>query len=277
MGDIRINRKLFTSDLWQHKPFGRGQAWVDLIGLANWKDNMVIIRGDEFSLKRGQLVGSYRFLAKRWGWGAKRVSNLCQTLKRQQRVTLSTQHQTTIITICKYDSYQTPLNYKATVKATVEETVRQQSGNSEATKQRTKEELTRTEKERKDTNYKTFEERCVTDWNNLTIPYPTIPTVKKVSPNRQKCLKKRFCNKDFVENWPKVLEEIPKNSFLLGNGKTGWVIDFDFLIKNDENYLKILEGKYKSHSGRKLTPAQIEAGKSMKRLEERLKNENRDI
>lgn len=140
MGDIRINRRLFNSDLWQHKPFSRGQAWVDLIGLANWKDNMVIIRDDNFHLKRGQLVGSYRFLGKRWGWGAKRVSNLCQTLKRQQRITLSTQHQTTIITVCKYDSYQTPLNYKATAKETAKETVRQQSGNSEATKQRTKEE-----------------------------------------------------------------------------------------------------------------------------------------
>lgn len=139
MGDIRINRRLFEGDLWQHKPFGKGQAWVDLIGLANWKENIVIIKDEEFYLKRGQLVGSYRFLAKRWGWGAKRVSNLCQTLKRQQRITLSRQHQTTVITISKYDTYQTPLNYKETVKATEKETVRQQSGNSEATKQRTEE------------------------------------------------------------------------------------------------------------------------------------------
>lgn len=140
MGDIRVNRSLFESDLWAHRPFSRGQAWVDLIGMANWKNNGVVIKGEIFDLKRGQLVGSYRFLAKRWGWGAKRVSNLCQTLKRQQRISLSTQHQTTIITICKYDVYQTPLKYQETVKTKEQATVRQQWGNSEATKQRTEEE-----------------------------------------------------------------------------------------------------------------------------------------
>jgi hypothetical protein len=33
---------------------------------------------------------------------------------------------------------------------------------------------------------------------------------------------------------------------LLGNNDRGWCVDFDFIIANDINYIKVCEGKYKS-------------------------------
>ena len=38
---------------------------------------------------------------------------------------------------------------------------------------------------------------------------------------------------------------IAKTPFLKGVNKRGWKVDFDWLIANDTNYVKVLEGKYK--------------------------------
>ena len=37
-GYIKLYRSIFNHWLWQDKPFSRGQAFVDLILLANYKD-----------------------------------------------------------------------------------------------------------------------------------------------------------------------------------------------------------------------------------------------
>ena len=92
--------------------------------------------------------------------------------------------------------------------------------------------------------YSQFEKLTLTSWNSLCSQYPTLKAVRNISAERRGHLKKRFANKDFKNNWQVILDTIPQYSFLLGENDRKWAIDYDWLIKNDTNYVKVLEGKY---------------------------------
>jgi len=213
---------------------------VDLILAANWGNNTRVIKSDVFILKRAQLVASYRFLSKRWGWGTKKIVNFLNRLKTQQMITLQTQHQTTIITICNYGRYQLPIGQKETVKATAKATEGQQSGNSEGTKQ-----INVNKEKRKDnTIYMSFETSIFNSWNSMCERNPTLSKVLSISKERRKKLKERFETAHFREKILETIDSIPNYPFLLGKSVEGWKASFDWIIYNDNNYLKVIEGFY---------------------------------
>ena len=39
---LLVNRKLIHDSRWLSEPFSRGQAWVDMVGLAQYKDGFII-------------------------------------------------------------------------------------------------------------------------------------------------------------------------------------------------------------------------------------------
>ena len=53
-GWFKTHRKMLDSDLWLCEPFTRGQAWVDLIGLASFNDSFFYVRGNRVDVRRGQ-------------------------------------------------------------------------------------------------------------------------------------------------------------------------------------------------------------------------------
>lgn len=106
MGFIKLNRKLFESSLWTSEPFTRGQAWVDLIAMANFADRDKFYRGSVQRVQRGQIVTSTRALAERWNWSKKRVSGFLRALERAQMVTRDGTTRWTTLTLENYDFYQ---------------------------------------------------------------------------------------------------------------------------------------------------------------------------
>lgn len=52
-------------------------------------------------------------------------------------------------------------------------------------------------------------------------------------------------------DFSKILICASESEFLLGKNDRGWKMDFDFIVKNNTNFLKILEGKYKTNSANK--------------------------
>ena len=52
-GWIPIHRQLQEHWLWEDKPFSKGQAWIDLLMLANYKDTKVPYKGEIISCKTG--------------------------------------------------------------------------------------------------------------------------------------------------------------------------------------------------------------------------------
>lgn len=106
MGFFKIDRQIFDHWLWEDKPFSKGQAWVDLVGLANYEDGKTPYKGKIISCKRGTVYRSISFLAERWGWSRDKTRNFLNLLESDGMVIVkATKHQTTI-TLVNYGKFQ---------------------------------------------------------------------------------------------------------------------------------------------------------------------------
>ena len=106
LGYFTLQRALLEHEVWLEKPFGKGQAWADLIGRANYKQAERLIGCDLIKIPRGQLVTSTRALAERWGWSVNRVVRFIRTLEATRMESTKRTRWGTFITICKYNDYQ---------------------------------------------------------------------------------------------------------------------------------------------------------------------------
>jgi hypothetical protein len=85
-------------------------------------------------------------------------------------------------------------------------------------------------------------------WNSFAKKYNK-SEVYKITNERRKKLKSRLSNEDFLMD--KILESAKSQSFAMDNN---W-FNFDFIIANETNYIKLLEKKYlnnepkESHKG----------------------------
>jgi hypothetical protein len=83
-------------------------------------------------------------------------------------------------------------------------------------------------------------ELFINEWNISLSPKATV-----LSKTRKNKLKARLAeNKEFLKDFREVINKIKNNGFLRGDNKSGWKPTFDWVIENDRNYLKILEGNY---------------------------------
>jgi hypothetical protein len=78
-------------------------------------------------------------------------------------------------------------------------------------------------------------------WNEFALKN-SLSQISSLSDNRKNRLQSRLKNSDFKKLFNQALEEIKKSKYLLG--EKGWKVSFDWLIKNDENILKVVEGNY---------------------------------
>ena len=77
-------------------------------------------------------------------------------------------------------------------------------------------------------------------YNSIAV---RLPKVQKISSNREKKIKARLKNID-LNGWKKVFERCEKSDFCCGVNKNNWTASLDWLISNDNNYVKVLEGRY---------------------------------
>lgn len=123
-GWIRLHRSIQEHWLWKDEPFSKGQAWIDLLMLANYEDKKAPYKGEVITCKRGDVNLSISALAKRWGWSRDKVRNFLKVLESDGMVTTkATTHRTTV-TIEKYGFFQ---DLVTTNKATNFATDRQQA------------------------------------------------------------------------------------------------------------------------------------------------------
>ncbi len=99
----------------------------------------------------------------------------------------------------------------------------------------------REEKKREEENGVTDILICFQKWNEFAPKY-NLSKINSLTKDRKAHLKNRCSEPAF--NFDKILEIVSGTKFLLGSNDRGWKIDFDFIIKNENNYNKILEGKY---------------------------------
>lgn len=105
-GWIKLHRKLSDNPLWTLEPFTKGQAWADLLLIANHKDGQISVRGNIIPVKRGQVGWSEVKLAERWHWSRNKVRRYLKHLETEQQIEQQKNSVTSIITIANYDLYQ---------------------------------------------------------------------------------------------------------------------------------------------------------------------------
>lgn len=125
-GYILLYRKI-------HDSFGRREkycskmAWIDLLLLANWKDNYFYVRDVKVEIKRGQVGWSEVQLANRWMWSRGRVRRFLMELQTEQRIVQHKSNVTSIIEIVNYNQYQQAVQQdeQQTVQQAVQQAVQQ--------------------------------------------------------------------------------------------------------------------------------------------------------
>lgn len=116
---IHLHRNLLINHLWREETFTRGQAWVDLLLLANHTDGYITPRGIHITVKRGQVGYSVKQLAIRWKWSEGKVNRFFELLEQKMNMISLEKHGkngaqngaekncvSTLITITNYDFYQ---------------------------------------------------------------------------------------------------------------------------------------------------------------------------
>lgn len=102
---LMLNRGILDHWIWEKTPFSEGQAWIDLLLLANIEDKKNSYKGEIITCKRGDVNYSLLWLAERWKWSRWKVREFLKILEDDGMVSVNaTKHRTTI-TIVNYDNF----------------------------------------------------------------------------------------------------------------------------------------------------------------------------
>lgn len=106
LGWVSLHRQIMNNWIWENKPFAYGQAFIDMVLMANHKDNEMLFEGKIIIVKRGSFHTSILKLSERYGWNRKKTTNFINLLEKQKMVTTNRTTHGTTITIVNYDKYQ---------------------------------------------------------------------------------------------------------------------------------------------------------------------------
>lgn len=127
-GWIALHRSILDHWLWKDKPFSNGQAWIDLILLANHKDTKEFINGSLKVFKKGTVNRSIESLSSRWGWNRKKTRKFLNALEADEMVTVKVTTHGTTITLVNYSDFQTVGTTKGTTTDQTEGQPRENRG-----------------------------------------------------------------------------------------------------------------------------------------------------
>jgi hypothetical protein len=251
-GYVFLHRKILESDLWA---LTKEQVLVGIVCLlrARWSDGTV----QGIPVQRGQWLTHYqeikdacpgKITASQVRHAIKRLSSKEVTFI-STRVVIHLGRRFLLITICKYEDYQTP-NGEGVTRFDRRVSSRVSRGCHDNKIRKEKEKNKDKDKDTCSPSHKAL----VTRWNaEVADRYPRISSVARIGTTRRAHLKARYLESTFTENLDKMFEMIhasPKvtdGSMTFPKSKEPWTISFDWLIKNDLNYIKLLEGKYAKH------------------------------
>jgi hypothetical protein len=105
-GYIKVYRDIQDHWMWKDERFSRGQAWVDLIMMANHKDAKIPVGEHIEIIKRGQFITSIAKLSDRWKWSYNTTKAFLNLLENDNMLIRKSDNSKTLITIVNYGVYQ---------------------------------------------------------------------------------------------------------------------------------------------------------------------------
>lgn len=155
-GWISIYRGIQTSWLWDEKPFTKGQAWIDLLLLANYQEKKFLLGNETIEVNTGDIITSEVRLSARWGWSRTKVRSFLSLLEKEHMITQKKDSKKTAINIVNYSKFQDT------------QTAKKQQKDSKKT----------AKEQQKDTNNKVNKENNENKVNKLT--YSSVPELNDV-------------------------------------------------------------------------------------------------
>ena len=107
-GWVSIHRGIQDNWLWKdEREFSRLEAWLDILLNVNHTPKKVLIKNTLIEVGRGESLRSLDTWGKRWNWNKSRVRRFFNLLQKDSMIVTKNVRVTTLLTVCKYDSYQT--------------------------------------------------------------------------------------------------------------------------------------------------------------------------
>ena len=101
-----VHRQIQEHWLWADKPFSKGQAWIDMLMLANHEDKQILFGRKIIDVKSGSFITSEVKLAERWEWARQKVRDFLDLLKEEKMINKVSDNKKTTIFIENYAEYQ---------------------------------------------------------------------------------------------------------------------------------------------------------------------------
>lgn len=260
-GYIRIARDI-EDWRWSDEPVMM-YFWIRILLMANWKDK----EWHDKVVKRGSFITTVANLSTQLNLSVKQVRTCLDRLRAGGEVTTDTSNNHSVITICKYDDYQSPTANEGQMNGNPEGKCRD---NERATTKEYKEYNTSDTnvssysilKERREEKKKEKEEDTGVSskkdgadfpfiqklWNDSMARTGKIPKVASISQARKDKINLRISEMGGWENAKKTIAEcfrkINESDFCNGENDQVWVATFDWFFKNEKNWLKVFEGNY---------------------------------
>ncbi|MBR5202674.1 MAG: hypothetical protein IKW45_05365 [Clostridia bacterium] len=109
-GWISVHRQIQDHWLWAEKPFSKGQAWIDMLLLANHEDKQILLDSKVVKVLAGSFITSEVKLAERWGWSRHKVRDFLDLLKGEKMINKVSDSRRTTIFVDNYAEYQVSAN-----------------------------------------------------------------------------------------------------------------------------------------------------------------------
>ncbi|MDD5459711.1 MAG: hypothetical protein PHF37_10005 [Phycisphaerae bacterium] len=85
-----------------------------------------------------------------------------------------------------------------------------------------------------------FAKQLLDYWNTKA----RLPKVERLTGKRRDAIKTRAKESFFVDHWKEAIDRLDASDFCTGKNESGWKATLEFLLKNDNNITKIIEGNY---------------------------------
>jgi DnaD/phage-associated family protein len=105
-GFIKLHRKIQDHWIYQEKrKFSRYEAWLDMLMMANHKDNKFLLGNELVEVEKGSFITSELKLMERWDWGKGKLRTFLEMLENDGMIVKKSDRKKTTITICNYCVY----------------------------------------------------------------------------------------------------------------------------------------------------------------------------
>lgn len=233
-GFITLHRKLLDSAVFDNP--NDLKIWIWCLLRANHAQNTFFFGGEEIKVERGQFIYGRFTASKELKMNASTVYKILKKLERAGMISIKSNNKNSLLSIVKYELYQsrdTRGEQQSNNKVTTEE---QQSN--------TNNNVTMNNNETKEHTQAIVRNVVLDKWNSFAKEHG-LSAVIKLSEKRRSAILNRLLEPEF--DLDKIFAEIKQSDFLRGSNGN-WKVDFDFVFCSANNYLKILEGKYRNGS-----------------------------